>query len=155
MLSNKNGNKFDSRSPSGSVFFNRVITKEAAKILNIPLKPSQALDSNLLEFCQFSVTEDGYYNVNLQLCIKQSDIKNVKAHFMLMGLCEGTNHESNFKSVIVDSDMSPEYLICDNLNTTMELKNGVNYSCWCQFSSDCNSSFSYMNNFSHLVLYKL
>jgi len=155
MLSNKTANKFDSRAPSGSVFFNRVHPAKETKILNIKLKTSKAMDSGLLEFCTFSVAEDGYYNVNLQLCLKQSDTKNVKCHFMLMGLCEGVNHESNFKSVIVEADMQPEYLICDSLNTTMELKSGTQYNCWCQFSSDNNGSFSYMENFSHLVLYKL
>lgn len=132
-------------------------TPQTNKIVTIDLKDSQKLLDGVLNYCEFSVCDSGYYHINTQLCVKNYSKKIVNVDYLQHGLAclQFDDYEQNFNSIVLSSLAEPEYVISNNLSTIIHLQEDKPYICWLNFCSDDNTKFEYIKDFSHLRLYKL
>ncbi len=148
--------KFSSPSPkSSAVFIRSKSVSHENKIVEKTMADGQSLSDAITYYCDFTVQEDGYYSVATQLCLKNSSAKAIACEYLQMGVCSGADFESNFNSQIINSKALPDYVIAQNLSTTMYLKADEKYHAWLNFASAKNEAFLYVKELSHLRLYHL
>ena len=140
-----------------SVILKRANSKHINLILNKEMINSRNLEENVMNVCEFSVEESGYYHISSQITIKNNSNMSMLVEYLQFGICKKNmeDYKSNLKSMIMNSKCNPEYVIVDNLNTIIQLEKDIDYILWVNFGGDKANNFLFDAEYSNLRLYKL
>ena len=155
-------NRFDVDSTQGinqnlSVILKRAPSKHENLILNKEMKETCKLSENVMPCCEFSVDDTGYYHVSSQITIKNTSTKPVLVEYLQFGVCHSDfeDYRDNLKSMIMNSNCHPEYVIADNICAIIHLKREEKYNLWINFGCENSTSFEFQSDYSNLRIYKL
>ena len=128
-----------------------------SRLVKINLDENKKLNyvTDVCKYCEFSVDESGYYNINNQCCIKALSDNHVE--IMQFGICDRDLSEFGqcINSKVLKVDVSKDNIICENLTTFKYLEENKKYIVWLNVVSDENLKMEYIKEYSHLVLIKL
>jgi hypothetical protein len=126
--------------------------KKKDQIITFNLEATRSLDDQLLKYCVFEVQEDGYYTVSNQLCIKCNSKATI--NFVQFGVCKDdlSDFGTDFNSTVSNCSCDAEIVLSYNLSCIKYLAKDVKYCCWLNFSSSANANFSYVSDYSHLMI---
>lgn len=161
MLQRPTTSKFPEKKSKSCILLKKYEAKQEIvvkkqELINCPCNKSFHLSDDVVEYCTFSVTDDGVYNICTQLCVKQTGKSVTRADTLQIGLCESDDYENGrFSSYLLNADIEPDYMITKNLSVMMQLKTGVTYNCWCMLSSENNDKFKVLDDYSYVKLFNM
>lgn len=153
----QNPSKLDktSRIPTISIIQKR--QEKQNRIIEIELNDSDILKyaTDVYTYCEFTVNESGYYNINNQCCIQPIDNNHID--IMQFGICDIEMAEFGkcINSKALKLDILVDELLSENLTTFKFLKQDKKYMAWINIVSEDNDKIKYIKEYSHLFLIKL
>ena len=153
LTKNTSSPKFDCKKPvSNGILLPKFINRKEDSLkpcfMVHKCVPSMVVSDGDFKYCEFTVSEDGCYNVNSQTCVKLHKERTV-TDFMQHGICEIGHIDSGLMQTHYFNDkIEVDYAIIKNISGIMEMKKDVKYVCWCLLSSEDNSNFSFESELS-------
>ena len=120
------------------------------------IKSTFILSEGVTSCCDFTVSETGNYHVAAQITIKNISDISVLTEYLQFGICkiDMSDHHNLLKSVILNNNCQPEYVITDNICSIINLVKDEKYNLWLNFGCDDVNKFEFQSEFSNLNLYK-
>ena len=171
MLGSKNTeqtNKFDTNIlQNQSLLMKRPVNKTHQNlIVNQEMKPSFRLKSdlenthNVMQLCEFSVLQSGYYHISSGITIQNVSELDVETLYFQFGICnkDMSNFNELLKSNVMNTRVLPQYMMSDTLSSIVYLEKDIKTHLWLNIgisNNDEMACFEYKKEHSNLRLYKL
>ena len=138
-----------------SVIINRRPSNEKSRLIEVELKPKQALTNEILVYAEIKVEQSGFYNISNQLSIHCN--KATHADVLQFGVCDKAYVEFSkcFNSVMIHSNIDEGDNLTNNLSSITYLSSDIEYIGWLNFQSADNPSFDFSKDYSSIRLIKL
>ena len=138
--------KFDSKIPMNMSIINRR-QSQPNRLISNDIKTQVVLD-DVQKYHQFTVEENGYYNIFNQLCIKCKN--NNEIHYLQMGICaeDYNDYGRLFNSYIINTNCEKNHVLSNNLTSFKYLEKDKIYILWCCLDATKNSDFEIVGEFS-------
>ena len=153
-LKDTNLSKFEPSSKL-QVIINRKPNNEKSRLIEIELKETQKLTSEVLVYCDIKVEQSGFYHISNQLSIKCN--KQTQADVLQFGVCDKAfaDFSKCFNSLMIRSSVDEGDNITNNLSSITYLDSDIEYIGWLNFQSVDNASFEFSKDYSNIKLIKL
>lgn len=158
MISNLK-NKFENPNVSNtaiSLIVSKSPVTKINRIIKVELVQTKKLNynENIFKYSTFTVSENGYYNINTQLCLRADN--NAELSVFQFGISDENMEEFGeaITSKVLNNNLKLNELIIENLNTFKYLEKDKSYIAWLNITGD-NDYISYVKDYSHLFLLKV